>query len=1008
MTCAACATRIEKGLNRLDGVQATVNLTMETARIEFVPAKTTVGDIIRAVEKIGYKAALRAEASDDGVRRKRDIRIQQAMLLLSTLLTLPLLWAMVGHFEFTSWIWVPERLMDPWVQFWLATPVQFLIGGRFYVGAFKALRGGGANMDVLVALGTSAAYFYSLYVTLAERPSELYYETGSVLITFILLGKLFETAAKGRSSDAIKKLMGLQAKEATVVRDGEEVRIPVERVEIGDLVLVRPGEKVPVDGIVEEGGSAVDESMLTGESLPVGKTVGDPVFGATLNKNGALQVRATKVGKDTALAQIIRVVAEAQSSKAPIQRIADSISGLFVPIVLAIAAATFLAWYFLAEPGNIAGALEKAIAVLVIACPCALGLATPTSIMAGSGRAAELGILFKGGEHLENTHRVTAVVLDKTGTLTNGNPVLTDVRIEPGFAEAQLLAWVGAAEKRSEHPLAEAVTEGIKSRGIPAAEAESFQAVPGHGVEASVEGRSIVVGTRKLLSEKGVRIEPHAEEEMRRLEAMGRTAMPIAVDGAYAGFLAVADTLKDTSKEAVARMRRLGLDVLMLTGDNPRTAQAIAAQAGIDRVLAEVLPEGKAQEVKKLQEAGAVVAMVGDGINDAPALATADIGIAIGTGADAAIEAADVTLLRGDLNGIPVAIEMSRKTMANIKQNLVWALGYNALGIPVAALGYLEPWVAGAAMALSSVSVVLNALRLQEANKAKDEGVEGMNGKMQFAVVILLAGMSFFAGYGFGRQDAPVAPAAQAAQAPQASHGHGNESSSAAAIKTTAVWTVENAVAGEETKLRIDISGEAGEPIEQFDISHEKLMHLIVVSKDLSYFDHIHPEYRGGGTFDIATTLPAGGEYKLIADYVPSGGETTTATEWIRVDGPSKEAIPLTPGGGHAKTAESIQVTLEDDHPVSGQDFELTFRIADSKSKEPVTDLEPYLGAVGHVVILSEDTEEYLHVHPIDESASGPEARFATNFPYPGVYKLWAQFQRDGQVITVPFVVEAE
>ena len=995
----------------MEGVQAAVNLTMETARVTYVPAQASIADVIKKVEAIGYGAALRDEAPDDGdLRREREIRMQQAMLLVSTLLTLPLLWAMVGHLAFTSWIWVPERLMDPWVQFWLATPVQFLIGGRFYVGAFKALRGGGANMDALVALGTSAAYFYSLYVTVVGRPAELYYETGSVLITFILLGKLFETLAKGRSSDAIRKLMGLQAKEAIVVRAGEEVRIPVEQVEVGDLVLVRPGDKVPVDGVVEEGESAVDESMLTGESLPVEKAIGSPVFGATLNKNGALRVRATKVGKDTALAHIVRVVAEAQGSKAPIQRVADSISGVFVPIVLAIAAVTFCLWYFLAQPGNVAGALEKAISVLVIACPCALGLATPTSIMAGSGRSAELGILFKGGEHLENAHRVTAVVLDKTGTLTTGKPMLTDVRIEPDFPEAQLLAWVGAAEKRSEHPLAEAIVEGIQGRGVAmAANVDSFRAVPGRGIAASIEGRAIVVGTRKWVGESGVSIPPAAEDRMRLLEAEGRTAIPIGVDGAYAGFLAVADTLKETSAEAVRRMRRLGLEVLMLTGDNPRTAQAIAAQAGIDRVLAEVLPEGKAQEVKKLQAAGAVVAMAGDGSNDAPALATADIGIAIGTGADAAIEAADVTLLRGDLNGIPEAIDMSRKTMANIKQNLAWALGYNALGIPIAAMGYLEPWVAGAAMALSSVSVVLNALRLQEANKPKAEGGEGMNGKMQFAVVMLLAGMSFFAGYGFGRQDAPAAQDAPIAQeTPQATHGHGNDSPPAAVAKTKAAWSVDNAVAGEEAKLRIAIRDDADAPIERFDISHEKLMHLIVVSKDLSYFDHIHPEYRGNGTFDIATTFPAGGEYKLIADYVPSGGGTTTATEWIRVDGPSADVVPLAPGGEHTKTVDSIQVTLENDHPVAGQDVELTFRVADSGTKAPVADLEPYLGAVGHVVILSADAERYLHVHPVDEQASGPEARFVTTFPEPGVYKLWAQFQRDGRVITVPFVVEAE
>jgi Cu+-exporting ATPase len=573
-----------------------------------------------------------------------------------------------------------------------------------------------------VALGTSAAYFYSLYLTIqwandagTHHTPSMYYETSAVLITLIVLGKLFEALAKGRSSEAIKTLMGLQAKTALVIRDGQEIPIPIEDVDAGDVVIVKPGEKVPVDGIVLEGSSSVDESMLTGESIPVGKQQGDPVIGATINKNGMLRIQATKVGKDTALAQIIKVVEEAQGSKAPIQRIADVISGIFVPIVVGIAVVTFLAWYFGVEPGNFSGALEKAIAVLVIACPCALGLATPTSIMAGSGRAAELGILFKGGEHLESTHKITTVVLDKTGTVTKGKPELTDVIVSESIAESHFLALVAAAEKNSEHPLAEAIVAGVRERSsIVLPDAEAFEAVPGYGIRSVVEGKEVLIGTRKWMANNQIEVES-TFAAMNGLEESGKTAMLVAIDGRYAGIVAVADTIKETSKRAVARLKELGLEVIMITGDNERTANAIARQVGIDQVLAEVLPEGKADEVKKLQQSGKKVAMVGDGINDAPALATADIGMAIGTGADVAMEAADVTLMRGDLNSIPEAIFMSRKTMANIKQNLFWALAYNVVGIPIAAVGFLAPWLAGAAMAFSSVSVVLNALRLQRA-----------------------------------------------------------------------------------------------------------------------------------------------------------------------------------------------------------------------------------------------------------------------------------------------------
>ena len=719
MTCAACSTRIEKGLNKLEGVtKASVNLALETASVEYSPSQIAPQDITQRVEKLGYGAKLKSEEKEEEQSyREKELSKQKGKFWFSFILSVPLLWAMVSHFTFTSFIPLPHMLMNPWVQLALATPVQFVVGKQFYVGAFKALRNKSANMDVLVALGTSAAYFYSLYFSLKSLGSsahtdQLYYETSAILITLILLGKLFEASAKGRSSEAIKKMMGLQAKTAVVIRDGAEVEIPVEEVQKGEVIFIKPGEKVPVDGEIIEGQSALDESMLTGESVPVDKNIGDKVIGATLNKNGFLKIKATNVGRETALAQIIKVVEEAQGSKAPIQRLADYISGIFVPIVVGIALLTFFVWYIWIAPGEFAPALEKLIAVLVIACPCALGLATPTSIMAGSGRAAEFGILFKGGEHLEAAHKIDTILLDKTGTVTNGTPELTDVRIAQDYEENELLQLVASAERLSEHPLAQALVAGIKNKGIEIQDPLSFEAIPGYGVKATVQERELLVGTRKLMNQHKVNIDT-ALEEMTNLEREGKTAMLVALDGKYAGMLAVADTIKATSKEAVSRLKEMGLEVMMITGDNRQTAQAIAMQAGIEHVIAEVLPEGKAEEVKKLQQQGKKVAMVGDGINDAPALALADIGMAIGTGTDVAMEAADITLMRGDLMSIADAIEMSRKTISNIKQNLFWAMGYNTLGIPIAAVGLLAPWVAGAAMAFSSVSVVLNALRLQ-------------------------------------------------------------------------------------------------------------------------------------------------------------------------------------------------------------------------------------------------------------------------------------------------------
>ncbi|PDZ68210.1 copper-translocating P-type ATPase [Bacillus cereus] len=725
MTCAACANRVEKRLNKLEGVNgATVNFALESATVDFNPDEINVNEMKSAITKLGYKLEVKSDEQNGSTdHRLQEIERQKKKFIISFILSFPLLWAMVSHFSFTSFIYLPDMLMNPWVQLALATPVQFIIGGQFYVGAYKALRNKSANMDVLVALGTSAAYFYSVYLSIrsigsSEHMTDLYFETSAVLITLIILGKLFEAKAKGRSSEAIKKLMGLQAKTATVVRDGTEIKILIEEVVAGDIVYVKPGEKIPVDGEIVEGKSAIDESMLTGESIPVDKTIGDGVIGSTINKNGFLKVKATKVGRDTALAQIIKVVEEAQGSKAPIQRVADQISGIFVPVVVVIAIITFAVWMLFVTPGDFGGALEKMIAVLVIACPCALGLATPTSIMAGSGRSAEYGILFKGGEHLEATHRLDTVILDKTGTVTNGKPVLTDVIVADGFHEEEILRLVGAAEKNSEHPLAEAIVEGIKEKKIDIPSSETFEAIPGFGIESVVEGKQLLIGTRRLMKKFNIDIE-EVSKAMEALEREGKTAMLIAIDKEYAGIVAVADTVKDTSKAAIARLKKMGLDVVMITGDNTQTAQAIAKQVGIDHVIAEVLPEGKAEEVKKLQTQGKKVAMVGDGINDAPALATADIGMAIGTGTDVAMEAADITLIRGDLNSIADAIFMSKMTIRNIKQNLFWALAYNGLGIPIAAFGFLAPWVAGAAMAFSSVSVVLNALRLQRVKLKK-------------------------------------------------------------------------------------------------------------------------------------------------------------------------------------------------------------------------------------------------------------------------------------------------
>jgi Cu+-exporting ATPase len=717
MSCAACAARIEKKLNSLEGVEkAAVNFATAKATVKYDRALIKVADLVKTVENLGFRATPVEQVPRDQEKevREKEIKRLRKEVWLAALLSSPLLLAML-----LSLVGIDLPLLhNAYFQLVLTTPIQFGIGFRFYKNAYYALRAKSPNMDVLIAMGTSAAYFFSIYngffVPAAPgKMQALYFEASAVIITLILLGKYLEAVAKGKTSEAIKKLMGLQAKTARVIRDGQEVDLPIEEVEVGDVISVRPGEKIPVDGKIIEGNSAIDESMLTGESIPVEKKVGDLVVGATINRYGVFKFEATKVGRDTVLAQIIKMVEEAQGSKAPIQKLADEVSGIFVPVVIGVAVVTFLVWTLLV--GDLSAAIISAVSVLVIACPCSLGLATPTAIMVGTGKGAENGILIKGGEYLEMAYKLDTVVLDKTGTITKGQPEVTDLFPLGGLEKGQLLRLAAITEKRSEHPLGVAIYEKGKAELGMIPDPDQFEALPGRGVKAVVGQQMVYIGTRKLLKEQGVDL-GSAEEVVAKLEDEGKTAMLVAIDQQVAGIIAVADTLKENSKEALAELESMGIEVYMITGDNRRTAQAIAKQVRIGKVLAEVLPEHKAEEVEKLKQQGKIVAMVGDGINDAPALATADIGMAMGTGTDVAMEAADITLMRGDLKTIPAAIRLSRQTMRKIKQNLFWAFIYNTLGIPFAALGLLNPIIAGAAMAFSSVSVVTNSLSLKRFN----------------------------------------------------------------------------------------------------------------------------------------------------------------------------------------------------------------------------------------------------------------------------------------------------
>ena len=733
MTCSACANRVEKVTKKMSGVEnAVVNFATEKLSISYDADVINFGDIKAKVEKAGYKLIREDEQKVEEKRKKLDEKGKLFWrLILSLIFAVPLLTITMGHMVGMPLPNIMDPMMNPLnfaiIQLVLTIPVM-IIGYKFYYIGYKNLFKLSPNMDSLIAIGTSAAFIYSLYGTYkiytgdSSYAMSLYYEAAVTILALITLGKYLEAISKGKTSQAIKKLMGLAPKTATIVRGGKELVIPIDEVVVGDIIIVKPGEKLPVDGEVIEGATAVDEAMLTGESIPVEKTVGSKVIGASINKTGFIKYKATKVGKDTALSQIIKLVEDAQGSKAPIAKLADIIASYFVPIVIGLAILSSIVWLISGEDGVFA--LTIFISVLVIACPCALGLATPTAIMVGTGKGAEYGVLIKGGEALEVTHQIDTIVFDKTGTITEGKPVVTDI-ITTTISEEELLSIAASSEKGSEHPLGEAIVKGAEERSIEFKEISNFKAIPGHGIQVEIEGKVILLGNKKLMTENSIEVGDLGLESD-KLANEGKTPMYIAINNKLEGIIAVADTVKPSSKEAIENLHKMGIKVAMITGDNKKTADAIAKQVGIDIVLAEVLPEDKANEVKKLQEKGSKVAMVGDGINDAPALAQADIGIAIGTGTDVAIESANIVLMKGDLKDVATAIKLSKATIRNIKQNLFWAFGYNVLGIPVA-MGVLHifggpllnPMIGAAAMSLSSVSVLANALRLRGFNPNK-------------------------------------------------------------------------------------------------------------------------------------------------------------------------------------------------------------------------------------------------------------------------------------------------
>lgn len=994
MHCASCSALITRKLKKTKGVEdASVNLATAKARVKFDPAQVHEHDLINAVKAAGYGAEVHDPHSHHGVdldrkRQEDEITNYRTKFLIGLVLSLPMLGFMVLSFFPNAAL--HEALMPYMgiVSLILATPVQFWLGSGFMKGFWSSLRMFTFSMDSLIAIGTLTAYLYSVYNLIAYivttgtifgEVHDLYFEVTAFLITFVLLGKWMEARAKGKTSAAIQKLMGLQAKTARVLRNGQTIDVPIEEVQVGDIVVVRPGEKIPVDGTVMKGLTSVDESMLTGESIPVEKKEGDHVFGATMNGNGSIEFRAEKVGSETALARIIRFVEDAQGSKAPIQDFADGVSSWFVPAVIVIAILTLIGW--LLAGATVTFALLAAVSVLVIACPCALGLATPTGIMVATGKGAEHGILIRGGEPLEAANKINVIVFDKTGTLTKGKPEVTDILAFAGTDE-ELLKIAASLEQGSEHPLAESIVLHAKAKNLTLSSSEHFKAIPGHGVEGSINGKTYYLGNRKLMEMQKIGL-GDAEQKLVRLEEEGKTAMLLADSSTVIGIIAVADTVKETSKQAIEELKKMGIEVYMITGDNKRTAQAIARSVGITNVLAEVLPEQKANEVKKLQEQGKKVAMVGDGINDSPALAQADLGIAMGSGTDIAMETGGIVLVRNDLRDVVTAIKLSRATVNKIKQNLFFALFYNVIGIPIAARLFmhwgivLRPELAGLAMAFSSVSVVTNSLLLKGFHPNKRNWISDI---APWIMVIGFTAVFFL----FAKISTPTS-----ATVPTPSeHGGGHMESVSESTRNLSVHDV-------STNDEIAFAIREGDDIfSDYGTSHTKEMHLIVVRDDLQHFSHLHPTHDANGVWRIPYTAPAGGDYWVYADFIESN-EAPHTIRFERIYGSDTGAIGINENNETAKMVDGYRITLETQKTAENVSF--TYKITDAEGR-PV-ELEEYLGARGHSVLIS-SKGDFIHAHASEE---GVNPVFITSDLTENFYRAFTQFQIKGKVITVDF-----
>ncbi|MBG6099384.1 heavy metal translocating P-type ATPase [Nocardioides luteus] len=1027
MTCASCVRRVTKAISRVEGVEdANVNLATETALVHFDPTRTDLAEISAAIEKAGYQAILRSSTVDNPqephvAEDDRDVRRETELVQLKRRWITAL--AVGLGLMALMYVPLPVDAMEPVMSIVLvvAAITQWWAGREIYLAAARGLRHGSVDMNTLVTLGTGIAFAYSAFVTLwmgqAEAwglPLHLYFETALVIVALVLMGRWLEARAKSRTADAVKALVGLMPETATVVRNGRDVTVPVANLKVGDRIRVRAGEKIPVDGRIVAGASYVDESMLTGESDPVRKAEGDIVIGATINQTGSFEIEATAVGSETTLAQIIAMVESAQGSGTKLQRLADRVSEVFVPAVLVVAALTFVGWLVLGpDAERLTSAVTAAIAVLIIACPCALGLATPAAVMVGAGRAAELGVLVGSGETLERARSVTAIVFDKTGTITHGKPEVSDITVAADWAPDALVRIAAAAETGSDHPLATALRARAEASGDAAdAQVSAFEAHPGRGISAVVDGRRVVVGNSAMLADEGI-------------DAADNGSVLVAVDGTYAGSIRVEDQVRDEARETVRLLEESGVEVHILSGDAASTVAKVADEVGVRHAAGGLLPEEKLARIHQLQADGKVVAMVGDGINDAPALAQADVGIAIGTGTDVALAASDITLVGGDLRGVVTALALSRRTVATIKQGLFWAFAYNVLLIPVAALALLDPVLAGAAMAMSSVSVVTNALRLRgfrrpetpEAyagrgllTKARDGGYLLVTAVIALSIGAALTYLSRTEPAQRGMNGILEWAQGMSPMRPSMTEMHEVDIAPVASDESG----IDVAITRREGGLRFLVTDAAtGEPVTDLGRTHQAWMHVIVTSEDLSWFRHLHAEPTGRpGELETDVTFPAGGTYRVDTEFRRRADMADVLDrQQLTIDGTQPPAVPLE-ASPRSSTVDNLTVTLEGSL-VADQQSDLHFRFEDGDGRI-VDDLQPYLGAAGHVVVMSADGETFVHGHAegaelaVPGATFGPELGLHLDVPEAGLYRLWAQFRLgDGEVITVPFTVEA-